>query len=92
MYIANELLPDIRLSFCKIWGSIGLKAPGLIIKLSSKQRYKIAFNPHNLPPYHPCGRFSNLKFIDRIFPYNSCRERNCNDLACVVNLFFYLIN
>ncbi len=79
MYIANELLPDTMLSFCKIWGSIGFKAPGLIIKLSSKQRIKIAFNPHQLPPYHPCGRFSNLKFIDRNFPSDSCREGYFND-------------
>jgi hypothetical protein len=79
MYIANELLPDIMLSLCKIWGSIGLKAPGLIMKLSSKQRYKRDFNPHQLPPYHPCGRFSNLQFIDRNFPSDSCRESDFND-------------
>jgi len=88
MYIANELLPDTMLSLCKIWGSIGFNSHGLIIKLSSKQRYKRAFNPHLLPPYHPCGRCSNLKLIAANFPYNLYRERNYKDLACVVNLFF----
>lgn len=61
MYIADKLLPDIMLSLCKIWGSIGFKAPGLILKLCSKRRDKKALNPHQLPPDSSVGSIFKSK-------------------------------